>query len=211
MISGRTDPTEGAAVELIIGLVCLVLIVVAVLGFGVSIYNGLVRARNAYRNAFAQIDVQLVRRHDLIPNLVETAKGYLKHERETLEAVINARNAAVNAQATAAAAPGDPAAMQQLSGAENALTATLGRLFALSEAYPDLKANQNMMQLSEELTSTENRVAFARQAYNDAVMAYNNKREVFPSSVVAGMFSFGPAELFQPDDPQQRQAPQVSF
>ncbi|MBQ1024281.1 MULTISPECIES: LemA family protein [unclassified Micromonospora] len=197
--------------ELIIGLVCLVLIVVAVLGFGVSIYNGLVRARNAYRNAFAQIDVQLVRRHDLIPNLVETAKGYLKHERETLEAVINARNAAVNAQATAAAAPGDPAAMQQLSGAENALTATLGRLFALSEAYPDLKANQNMMQLSEELTSTENRVAFARQAYNDAVMAYNNKREVFPSSVVAGMFSFGPAELFQPDDPQQRQAPQVSF
>ncbi|MEV2240884.1 LemA family protein [Micromonospora sp. NPDC049891] len=197
--------------ELIIGLVCLLLIVVAVVGFGVSIYNGLVRARNAYRNAFAQIDVQLVRRHDLIPNLVETAKGYLKHERETLEAVINARNAAVNAQATAAASPGDPAAMQQLSGAENMLTATLGRLFALSEAYPDLKANQNMMQLSEELTSTENRVAFARQAYNDAVMAYNNKREVFPSSVLAGMFSFGPAELFQPDDPQQRQAPQVSF
>ncbi len=197
--------------ELIIGLVCLAVIVVAVLGFGVSIYNGLVRARNAYRNAFAQIDVQLVRRHDLIPNLVETAKGYLKHERETLEAVITARNAAVNAQATAAAAPGDPAAMQQLSGAENALTATLGRLFALSEAYPDLKANQNMMQLSEELTSTENRVAFARQAYNDAVMAYNNKREVFPSSLVAGMFSFGPAALFQPDDPTQRQAPQVSF
>nr|WP_205808277.1 LemA family protein [Micromonospora sp. HNM0581] len=196
---------------MIIGLVCLVLIVVAFLGFGVSIYNGLVRARNAYRNAFAQIDVQLVRRHDLIPNLVETAKGYLKHERETLEAVINARNVAVNAQATAAATPGDPAAMQQLSGAENALTASLGRLFALSEAYPDLKANQNMMQLSEELTSTENRVAFARQAYNDAVMAYNNKREVFPASMVAGTFSFGPAELFQPDDPQQRQAPQVSF
>ncbi|PZG23077.1 hypothetical protein C1I95_04020 [Micromonospora craterilacus] len=193
------------------GLLCLVLIVVAVLGFGVSIYNGLVRARNGYRNAFAQIDVQLVRRHDLIPNLVETAKGYLKHERETLEAVISARTAAVNAQAAAAAAPGDPAAMQQLSGAENMLTATLGRLFALSEAYPDLKANQNMMQLSEELTSTENRVAFARQAYNDAVMAYNNKREVFPSSMVAGMFSFGPAALFQPDDPQQRQAPQVSF
>ncbi|GAA0371618.1 LemA family protein [Micromonospora gifhornensis] len=203
--------TWGVAVEVIIGLVCLVLIVVAVLGFGVSIYNGLVRARNTYRNAFAQIDVQLVRRHDLIPNLVETAKGYLKHERETLEAVIKARNAAVNAQATAAAAPGDPAAMQQLSGAENALTATLGRLFALSEAYPDLKANQNMMQLSEELTSTENRVAFARQAYNDAVMTYNNKREVFPSSLIAGMFSFGPAALFEPDDPQQRQAPQVSF
>ncbi|MGC5032151.1 LemA family protein [Micromonospora sp. DT229] len=190
---------------------CLVLIVVAVLGFGVSIYNGLVRARNAYRNAFSQIDVQLVRRHDLIPNLVETAKGYLKHERETLEAVIAARNVAVDAQAAAAAAPGDPAAMQRLSGAENALTGTLGRLFALSEAYPDLKANQNMMQLSEELTSTENRVAFARQAYNDAVMAYNNKREVFPSSLIAGMFSFGPAALFEPDDPQQRQAPQVSF
>ncbi|MER5454970.1 MULTISPECIES: LemA family protein [unclassified Micromonospora] len=197
--------------ELIIGLLCLVVIVVAVLGFGVSIYNGLVRARNAYRNAFAQIDVQLVRRHDLIPNLVETAKGYLKHERETLEAVISARNNAVNAQTAASAAPGDPAAMQQLSGAENALSATLGRLFALSEAYPDLKANQNMMQLSEELTSTENRVAFARQAYNDSVMAYNNKREVFPASMLAGMFSFGPAALFQPDDPTQRNAPQVSF
>ncbi|MFI7081738.1 MULTISPECIES: LemA family protein [Micromonospora] len=197
--------------ELIIGLLCLVVIVVAVLGFGVSIYNGLVRARNAYRNAFAQIDVQLVRRHDLIPNLVETAKGYLKHERETLEAVISARNNAVSAQTAASAAPGDPAAMQQLSGAENALSATLGRLFALSEAYPDLKANQNMMQLSEELTSTENRVAFARQAYNDSVMAYNNKREVFPASMLAGMFSFGPAALFQPDDPTQRNAPQVSF
>lgn len=197
--------------ELIIGLVCLVLIVVAVLGFGVSIYNGLVRARNAYRNAFAQIDVQLVRRHDLIPNLVEVAKGYLKHERETLEAVIAARTSAVNAQANAAAAPGEPGAMRQLSDAENALTATLGRLFALAEAYPDLKANQNMMQLSEELTSTENRVAFARQAYNDAVMTYNNKREVFPSSLVAGMFSFGPAELFEPEGPEQRQPPQVSF
>ncbi|MGB2569002.1 LemA family protein [Micromonospora citrea] len=197
--------------EWIIGLACLALVVVAVLGFGVAIYNGLVRARNAYRNAFAQIDVQLVRRHDLVPNLVEVAKGYLRHERETLEAVVAARTAAVGAQARAAAAPGDPGAMQQLSGAENMLTASLGRLFALAEAYPDLKANQNMMQLSEELTSTENRVAFARQAYNDAVMTYNNKREVFPSSVVAGMFSFGPAALFEPDDPQQRQAPQVSF
>ncbi|SCG64730.1 LemA family protein [Micromonospora halophytica] len=197
--------------EWIIGLACLALVVVAVLGFGVAIYNGLVRARNAYRNAFAQIDVQLARRHDLVPNLVEVAKGYLRHERETLEAVIAARTSAVNAQANAAAAPGDPTAMQQLSGAEGMLTASLGRLFALAEAYPDLKANQNMMQLSEELTSTENRVAFARQAYNDAVMTYNNKREVFPSSVVAGMFSFGPAALFEPDDPQQRQAPQVSF
>lgn len=197
--------------EWVISLVCLGVIVAAVLGFAVSIYNGLVTARNAYRNAFAQIDVQLIRRHDLIPNLVEVAKGYMKHERETLEAVIAARTTAVNAQATAAAAPGDPAAMQQLGGAENMLTATLGRLFALSEAYPDLKANQNMMQLSEELTSTENRVAFARQAYNDAVMTYNNKREVFPSSIVAGMFSFGPAALFETDDPQQRRAPQVSF
>ncbi|MDM4718475.1 LemA family protein [Micromonospora sp. WMMA1363] len=197
--------------DVFIGVACLALIVVAVLGFGVSIYNGLVRARNAYRNAFAQIDVQLVRRHDLIPNLVEVAKGYLKHERETLEAVIAARTSAVSAQAAAAAAPGEPGAMRQLSGAENALTATLGRLFALAEAYPDLKANQNMMQLSEELTSTENRVAFARQAYNDAVMTYNNKREVFPSSLVAGMFSFGPAELFEPEGPEQRRAPQVSF
>ena len=197
--------------EILIGLVCLVLVIAVVAIIVVVIYNGLVRARNAYQNAFAQIDVQLMRRHDLIPNLVETAKGYLKHERETLEAVIAARTAAVTAQAAAAAAPGDPAAMQQLAGAENVLTQTLGRLFALAEAYPDLKANQNMMQLSEELTSTENRVAFARQAYNDAVMGYNNKREVFPSSLVAGMFNFTPAALFEIDDPQQRQAPQVSF
>ena len=197
--------------EFVIGLVCVVLLVAVLAGVIVVIYNGLVRARNAYQNAFAQIDVQLIRRHDLIPNLVETAKGYIKHERETLEAVIEARTAAVTAQAAAAAAPGDPAAMQQLSGAENMLTQTLGRLFALAEAYPDLKANQNMMQLSEELTSTENRVAFARQAFNDAVMAYNNKREVFPASLLAGMFGFTPAALFEIDDPQQRQAPQVSF
>ncbi len=197
--------------EFVIGLICLVLLVVVLAGVAVVIYNGLVRARNAYRNAFAQIDVQLIRRHDLIPNLVETVKGYIKHERETLEAVVKARTAAVSAQAAAAGAPGDPGAMQQLSGAENMLTQTLGRLFALAEAYPDLKANQNMMQLSEELTSTENRVAFARQAYNDAVMAYNNKRETFPASALAGMFKFTPAALFEVDDPQQRQAPQVSF
>jgi len=197
--------------EFVIGLICLVLVVAVVAGVIVVMYNGLVRARNGYRNAFAQIDVQLVRRHDLIPNLVETAKGYIKHERETLEAVVRARTAAVSAQAAASAAPGEPGAMQQLSGAENMLTQTLGRLFALAEAYPDLKANQNMMQLSEELTSTENRVAFARQAYNDAVMAYNNRREVFPSSLLAGMFNFTPAALFEVDDPQQRQAPQVSF
>jgi LemA protein len=177
----------------------------------ISVYNGLVRARNAYKNAFAQIDVQLKRRHDLIPNLVETAKGYIKHERETLEAVIAARSGAVNAQSAAAANPGDPAAMQQLAGAENMLTQTLGRLFALSEAYPDLKANQNMMQLSEELTSTENKVAFARQHFNDSVMSYNNRRETFPANLVAGMFGFQPAALFEIEDPGQREAPQVKF
>ncbi len=195
----------------LIGAICLVLVIAIIVGIVVGIYNGLVRARNAYRNSYAQIDVQLVRRHDLIPNLVETAKGYMKHERETLEAVTAARTAAVSAQASAAADPGDPAAMGQLSGAENMLTQTLGRLFALAEAYPDLKANQNMMQLSEELTSTENRVAFARQAYNDTVMSYNNRREVFPSSLIASMFHFGPAALFEPEGPEQREAPRVTF
>ena len=191
----------------------LVLIVLAVVlgGWGVGIYNGLVTARNAYKNAFAQIDVQLTRRHDLIPNLVETAKGYMKHERETLEAVIQARNGAVAAQQAAAGNPGDAAAMQQLAGAENMLTQTLGRLFALSEAYPDLKANQNMMQLSEELTTTENKVAFARQAFNDMVMAYNNRREVFPSSLIAGMFNFQPANLLEIEDPAKREVPKVDF
>jgi LemA protein len=176
-----------------------------------SVYNGLVRGRNAYKNAFAQIDVQLKRRHDLIPNLVEVAKGYMKHEREALEAVVAARSGAVNAQAGASANPGDPGAMQQLAGAENMLTQTLGRLFALSEAYPDLKANQNMMQLSEELASTENRVAFARQHFNDAVMNYNNRRETFPANLVAGMFGFQPAALFEVDEPEQREAPRVQF
>jgi LemA protein len=194
-----------------IGLACLLLIVAALAVWAVSLYNGLVRGRNTFRNAFAQIDVQLTRRHDLIPNLVEVAKGYIRHERETLEAVTAARTRAVTAQSAATANPGEPGAMQQLGGAENMLTQTLGRLFAVAEAYPDLKANQTMMQLSEELTSTENRVAFARQAYNDAVMAYNNRREVFPSSVLASMFSFGPAALFETDEPQDRQAPQVSF
>jgi LemA protein len=191
-------------------LIVLGLVVVFAI-WAVGIYNGLITSRNGYKNAFAQIDVQLTRRHDLIPNLVETAKGYLKHERETLEAVIAARNVAVTAQKSAVAAPGDPAAMQQLAGAENALTQTLGRLFALSEAYPDLKANQNMMQLSEELTSTENKVAFSRQAFNDAVMGYNNRREVFPNNVVAGMFSFQPAALLEIEDPAKREVPQVKF
>jgi LemA protein len=191
---------------------CIALVIIAVLGLWLmSSYNGLVRLRNAYKNAFAQIDVQLTRRHDLIPNLVEVAKQYMQHEREALEAVVAARSGAVNAQATANANPGDAAAMQQLAGAENMLTETLGRLFALSEAYPDLKANQNMMQLSEELTSTENRVAFARQAFNDAVMNYNNKREAFPANLIAGMFGFQPAALFEVEDPGQREAPKVQF
>ena len=186
-------------------------ILIALVVWAIAIYNGLVALRNRFKNAFAQIDVQLTRRYDLIPNLVETAKGYMKHERETLEAVILARNAAVSGLSAAKANPGDAAAMQQLSGADNALTQTLGRLFALSEAYPDLKANQNMMQLTEELTSTENRIAFARQAYNDSVMAYNNKREVFPSNLLAGMFGFVAAALLEITEPAKREAPKVSF
>jgi LemA protein len=187
------------------------IVVVLVLLFFVSIYNRLVTARNAYKNAFAQIDVQLTRRYDLIPNLVETARAYMKHERETLEAVIAARNVAVSGLKSASANPGNPAAVQQLAGAENALTGALGRLFALAEAYPDLKANQNMMQLSEELTSTENKVAFARQAFNDAVMNYNNTRETFPNSVIAGMFAFWQAQLLEIESPEKRAVPKVSF
>ncbi|MDP9198526.1 MAG: LemA family protein [Pseudomonadota bacterium] len=186
-------------------------IIVLLVLFVVGIYNGLVTARNAYKNAFAQIDVQLTRRHDLIPNLVEVAKGYLAHERNTLEAVITARNAAVSGLKAAAANPGDPAAVQNLATTENALSGALGRLFALAEAYPDLKANRNMMQLSEELTTTENKVAFARQAFNDAVMSYNNRREVFPNSIVAGMFAFAPAELLEIESPQKREVPKVAF
>jgi len=186
------------------------LIVVAVLFF-IASYNGLVTARNAFKNAFAQIDVQLTRRYDLIPNLVEIAKGYLKHERETLEAVIQARNSAYAGLKAAASDPGNAAAVQQLSGADAQLAGALGRLFAVAEAYPDLKANQTMMQLSEELTSTENKVAFARQAYNDAVMSYNNRREVFPSSIVAGMFGFAPAQPLDIAKPEAREAPKVSF
>jgi LemA protein len=192
------------------GWIVLIVIVLLVL-FVVGLYNGLVTARNGYKNAFAQIDVQLTRRHDLIPNLVETAKGYLAHERQTLEAVITARNAAVAGLKAASANPGDAAAIQQLAGAEGALTGALGRLFALAEAYPDLKANRNMMQLSEELTSTENKVSFSRQAFNDAVMGYNNKREMFPGSVIAGMFNFLPAQLLEIESPGKREVPKVSF
>ncbi len=181
--------------------------------FVVGLYNGLVQARNAYKNAFAQIDVQLNRRYDLIPNLVEVAKTYMAHERDTLEAVIRARSTAIAGLGAAKANPGDPAAMQQLAGAESGLGAALGRLMMVSEAYPDLKANQNMAQLTEELTSTENKVAFARQAYNDQVMSYNNKREVFPGNLVAGMFSFLPAALLEigADEAHKREAPKVSF
>lgn len=190
--------------------VMLVVVVLLIL-FVIAIYNRLVTSRNGYKNAFAQIDVQLTRRHDLIPNLVETAKGYMAHERNTLEAVITARNVAVSGLKAAAANPGDPAAVQGLATAENQLSGALGRLFALAEAYPDLKANQNMMQLSEELTSTENKVAFARQAYNDAVLGYNNTREVFPNNIVAGSFGFMPAQMLEMESVQKREVPKVSF
>ena len=199
------------------GILFILLVIVGlavVLGlWGVGIYNGLVTARNAFKNAFAQIDVQLQRRFDLIPNLVETAKAYMSHERDTLEAVIAARSAAQSGLAAAKASPGDPAAMAELAAAQGQLNAGLGRLLAVAEAYPDLKANQNMMQLTEELTTTENKVAFARQAYNDSVMAYNNKREVFPSSLLAGAFNFAPAALLDipADKAEVREAPKVQF
>jgi LemA protein len=197
------------------GLFILVIVVVVpvffVLMWIVGAYNRLVALRNRFKNAYAQIDVQLKRRYDLIPNLVETAKGYIKHERGTLEAVVAARNAASAANVLAAQNPGDATAMKALSGAETALTGTLGRLFAVAEAYPDLKANTTMMTLMEELTSTENKVAFARQAYNDSVMAYNTQRETFPTNMIAGPFSFGPAELFVIEKPEEKEAPKVSF
>jgi len=191
-------------------LVILAIIVFGILFF-VSIYNKLILLKNRFKNGFAQIDVQLKRRYDLIPNLVEIAKGYMKHEREVLEAVIKARNQASSAMEKASADPANPEAIQGLIGAESALSGTLGRLFALVEAYPDLKANQNMMQLSEELTTTENKVSFARQAFNDAVMAYNTAREVFPNNIVASMFSFKEAQLFEVKVEAEREAPKVSF
>ena len=174
-------------------------------------YNSLLALRNRFKNAYAQIDVQLKRRYDLIPNLVETAKGYLKHERETLEAVIKARNVAYAASQAAATNPGDAAAVRGLMSAETGLVGAMSRLMVVAEQYPDLKANQNMMQLTEELTSTENKVSFARQGYNDSVMVYNTQRESFPTNILAGMFNFAPAELFVIDQPEQRDAPKVSF
>lgn len=192
---------------LIIALAVIAVIALAV----ISMYNRLVALRNQFKNAFAQIDVQLKRRYDLIPNLVETAKGYIKHERETLEAVVQARNVASAATQRAAANPTDADAVRGAMQAEGQLTGVLGRLFAVAEAYPDLKANQTMMTLMEELTSTENKVSFARQAYNDAVMQYNTSRETFPSVVIAGMFGFTAAQLFEVDTPEERKAPKVSF
>jgi LemA protein len=196
------------ALIVIVGLL-IVVVIVGVMVMG--IYNKLVTMRNRYKNAYAQIDVQLKRRYDLIPNLVETAKGYIKHERETLEAVTAARNTAYAASKAAAANPGDATAMKSLATAETGLGGTLSRLMMVSESYPDLKANQNMMQLTEELASTENKISFARQAYNDTVMTYNTDREVFPSSLIANTFNFGPAELFVIDKPEQKDAPKVSF
>lgn len=194
------------------GYLIFLVMVLLIVGFiMVDGYNRLVTLRNRYKNAYSQIDVQLQRRYDLIPNLVETAKGYMKHERETLEAVIAARNEAVTANSQAARNPGDPQAMQQLGNAEAALTGALGRLFVLSEAYPDLKADRTMSQLMEELTSTENRVAYARQAFNDAVTLYNTKREVFPSNLIANSFNFTAADLLEEVAPEVKKAPRVSF
>ena len=193
----------------------ILLILLAILAFfllwGVAVYNGLITSRNGYRNAFAQIDVQLQRRFDLIPNLVETVKGYMAHERETLEAVVAARSAAQSGLAAAKAHPGDPEAMAQLAAAQGQLNAGLGRLLAVAEAYPDLKASQNMMQLTEELASTENKVAFARQAYNDAVMAYNNAREVFPNNFVSSTFDFRTMKLLEIENSVTREVPKISF
>jgi LemA protein len=189
----------------------LLVIVVAAALFFIAIYNRLVEMRNRVKNAFAQINVQLTRRYDLIPNLVEAVKGYMKHERETLDAVIKARNSAVSGLKAAAADPSDPEAIKALAAAENTLSGSLGRLFALSEAYPDLKANQNMMQLQEELASTENKVAFSRQAFNDAVLSYNNSREVFPNNFVSGLFNFRAAEFLEIESDEKAGVPKVSF
>jgi len=194
-----------------IALLVLLGLIVLLLGAVIAAYNKLVALRNRFKNAFAQIDVQLKRRYDLIPNLVETVKGYMTHERETLEAVIQARNQAVSAGKAAAQNPADGNAMTGLVGAEGELSGALGRLFALSEAYPDLKANQNVTQLTEELTSTENRISFARQAYNDVVTSYNTAREVFPTVIIASLFNFSAAVLFEVTDAEQKEAPSVKF
>ena len=192
-------------------LLILLGILLAVAIWAIAIYNNLVNLRNRVKNGFSQIDVQLTRRYDLIPNLIEAVKGYMAHERGTLDDVINARNAAVSGLKRAAADPSDPEAIKALAGAEAMLGGSLGRLFALAESYPDLKANENMMQFQEELASTENKVAFARQAFNDAVMTYNNGREIFPNSVIANSTGFKEAEFLEIDEEAKREAPQVSF
>jgi LemA protein len=194
----------------VITLLVIVGIILLLVFWLIAVYNGLVVGRNRFKNAFAQIDVQLKRRYDLIPNLVEAVKGYMGHERETLEAVIKARNSAFTASQKVAADPTNPGAVKELNQAESQLGGALGRLFALSEAYPDLKANQNMLSLQEELTSTENKISFARQAFNDAATAYNNQRQVFPAVLVANMMGFTPAELLQAEE-AAREAPKVSF
>lgn len=197
---------------ILIALLVVVVLAVVLIAWVVGLYNGLVVLKNRFKNAFAQIDVQLRRRYDLIPNLVETAKGYLKHERETLTAVIEARNQAAGAAKALAAAPGDPAAVKAFAAAESGLAGVLSRLMVVVERYPDLKADKQMARVMEELTSTENRIAFARQAYNDSVTEYNTKRELFPSSIVAGIFNFAPAALLEStDSAAQREAPQVKF
>ncbi len=199
---------SGAALFLAI----LAALAILVAMYAVGIFNRLVALKNRYENAFAQIEVQLKRRHDLIPNLVETVKGYMSHERETLEAVIHARNQAVGGLEKAAGKPGDPAAMKALGGAEGALTGAMGRLLALSESYPDLRASENMQQLTEELTSTENKVSFARQAFNDAVTLYNTAKQSFPAILFAGMFSHSQDAAFLEFDSQAiAEAPKVSF
>ena len=192
-------------------LIIFLAVIAAIVLFAIGIYNSLVNLRNRVKNAFAQIDVQLTRRYDLIPNLVEAVKGYMKHERETLEAVIDARNAAVSSLDAAKQDPSNAAAIKELGASEGALGRALGRLFALSEAYPDLKANQNMMQFQEELTSTENKVAFSRQAFNDAVLSYNNKAENFPNNIIAGMFNFELASFLEIASDEKREVPDVSF
>jgi LemA protein len=194
----------------VITLLVILGVVLLLVFWLIAVYNGLVVSRNRFKNAFAQIDVQLKRRYDLIPNLVEAVKGYMAHERETLDAVIKARNSAFTASQKVAADPGNAGAVKELNQAESQLGGALGRLFALSEAYPDLKANQNMLSLQEELTSTENKISFARQAFNDSATAYNNQRQVFPAVVVANMMGFTPAELLQAEE-AARQAPKVSF
>jgi LemA protein len=196
------------AIIIIVGVLAVLFLLLL---WVVSVYNGLITHRNRYKNAFAQIDVQLKRRYDLIPNLVETVKGYIKHERETLEAVIQARNAAFGAAGKAASDPTDAQSIKQLNRAEGELTGALNRLMVVVEQYPDLKANQNMLALQEELTSTENKVAFSRQSFNDAVTMYNTAREVFPSNVISSMFNFSEASLFEVDSPGERVAPKVAF